>query len=104
MLGRSVRIIGNVISTQNGTKQITNTRLSIKIYIYIYIYIYIKYKKGKKKEKKIVNYAPKWRKTPKNNLLIPAAAVASRPSLSPPLITDLLPLPEPRELLRLNPL
>ena len=54
-----------------------------------------KYIKRKKKgEKNIVNCAPKWRKikqkkiNTKNNLLVPAAAVASRPSLSPPLITD----------------
>ena len=32
------------------------------------------------------------------------AAVASRPPLSPPLITDLFPFPEPGKLLRLNPL
>ena len=30
MLGRSFRIIGNVTSTRNGTKQITDTQLLIK--------------------------------------------------------------------------
>ena len=40
----------------------------------------------------------------KNNPLVPAAAVVSRPSLFPPLITDFFSLPEPGKLLRLSPL
>ena len=40
----------------------------------------------------------------KNNPLVPAAAVASRPPLFPSLIADLFPLPEPGKLLRLSPL
>ena len=78
-----------------------NTRLLIQKKIYKI------YKKGKKKI--TINYALKWRKikkkkTQNNPPSIPAAAVASRPSLSPPLITNLFSLPEPDELLRLSPL
>ena len=40
----------------------------------------------------------------KNNPLIPATAVASRPFLSPPLITNLFPFPKPGKLLHLSPL
>ena len=49
MPNKSFGIIGNVTSTQNGTKQIINTRLLIKKKKKIYIYIYKKYKKKKKK-------------------------------------------------------
>ena len=59
----------------------------------------------------MVIYAPEWRrikkkkkKTTKSNPLIPAAVVASRPPLSPPLITEFFPLPEPGKLLYLSPL
>ena len=45
MLGRSFRIIKNVISTQNGTKQMPNTQLLIQKK---------KYKKEKKRGKKIL--------------------------------------------------
>ena len=54
-----------------------------------------KYKKKKKKKKQ---------KHKKNNSLIPAAAVVSRPSLSPSLIAEPFPCPEPGKLLRFNPL
>ena len=46
MPGKSFKIIKNVISTQNGIKQIINTRLSIKKK---------KYKKYKKKKKKKIS-------------------------------------------------
>ena len=57
----------------------------------------------------MVNCAPKWRKIQKNkkkniknNPLVPAATVASRPPLSPPLIANLFSLLEPSELLHLS--
>ena len=51
----------------------------------------------------LIQKKKKKKKNIKNNPLIPTAAVASHPSLSPPLIADFLPFPEPGELLRLNP-
>ena len=71
--------------------------------------ILIKKIKRKKEKKNTIDYVPKWRKikkkkTQNNPLLIPAAAVASRPSLSPLLIAEPLPYPEPGKLLRLSPL
>ena len=68
-----------------------------------------KNKNKKEKEKITIDYMPKWRRIKKKQykitpLLIPAAAVASRPFLSPPLITEPFSRPKPDKLLRLNPL
>ena len=51
-----------------------------------------------------VKHKKKKKKKTQNNLLFPVAAVASRPPLSPPLIAEPFPCPEPGKLLRLSPL